>query len=111
MALANNILFFSMFALMLIGVLVLVIKGLASSSPKSNKIVDKDKGALAESEEQMMPGEENKEGIMNIHNHDLGMKKTVGDINEEHKDGDTDDKNKDENKEEDDLDLEEEEIY
>lgn len=73
--------------------------------------MDKEKEALAVSEEQMLPGEEHKEGILNTNNYDLGMKKTIGDINEDHKEGDTDDKNKDENKEEDDIDLEEEEIY
>ena len=79
-------------------------------SPKSNKVQDRQKDNLAESEVQMMPGEENKEQDHPKGESDKEIKNKTHGNSEEHKDGDTDAKDKNEKKDEGD-DLEEEEIY
>jgi cell division protein FtsN len=114
MGLANNIIFFVMFTIIMVAVLVMFFIGYSQTTPKSNRIVDKGKEQLAESEERMMPGEENKEATLNKSS--TNAKETIEDKNkEEHKDGDTDDKNKSDKKDEaeqrDDLDEEMDEIY
>jgi hypothetical protein len=113
MGLANNIIFFVMFIIIMVAVLVMFFIGYSQTSPKSNRIVDKGKEPLGESEERMMPGEENKENTLNKDSAE--NKGTLDSRKEEHKDGDTVDKNKSDKKDEaderDDLDEEMDEIY
>jgi cell division protein FtsN len=117
MALANNIIFYVMFVIIMVAVLVMFLIGYTQTTPKSNRVVDKGKEQLAESEERMMPGEENKEENKGQTVKDSAEHKgTMDSRKEEHKDGDTDDKNKSDKKDEegeerDPLDEEMDEIY
>ena len=118
MALANTIVFFTFFIIILIGSLITFFVGFSTYSKKNTKVQNRDKenekDNLAESEERMMPNEENK----NNDNATKGEGEKTNEIKpkdkdsnaDDHKEGNTEDRDKAEKKDEEE-DLEEEEIY
>lgn len=105
MALSNTIVYFIFSTLILIGGLICFFIG-NSKAPKQKVKPQEREENVEESEERILPREENKEE----ENQNDKEKKEKESNGEEHKEGETVDKEKNENKDEEE-DLEEEEIY
>lgn len=105
LAVVNTVIFFIFFCIILIGTIIMFFVG----KPKEETRVKPQKTSehVEESEERMMPNEENKENAKNKGENTNGEKESNG---EEAKEGETVDKDKNDKKDEEE-DLEEEEIY